>query len=75
MNASDVVLFLLFFHRPFVSPGPLAIAEHLTFQFYCPAKTRDRGVRFVVTSLLKAPAPQRLIMMWNNSWECSNENK
>ena len=56
----------LIMHQSIVSMATLSV-------FYSPAKspaaTAGGGGRYVVKSLLKAPAPRRLTIMWNNSWE------
>ena len=48
-------------HQSFVSPAPLGPGNSVTFNFLifkAPVKVRPCGVRFVVKSLLKAPAPR-----------------
>ena len=48
-------------HQSFVSPAPLGPGNSGTFNFLifkAPVKVRPCEVRFVVKSLLKAPAPR-----------------
>ena len=59
-----------FMHQSFVSPAPPGLGNGGAFNFSffkARVKARHRRERFVVKSLLKAPAPQRLTIMWNNS--------
>ena len=56
-------------HQSFVSPAPPGPGNGGAFNFSffkARVKARHCRARFVVKSLLKAPAPQRLTIMWNN---------
>ena len=61
-----------FMHQLFVSPAPVGPGNSRAFNFsifIAPVKARPCGDRFVVKSLLKAPAPRRVTIKWNNIFE------
>ena len=69
---SDSTAPLLLLHQSFVSPAPIGPGNSGAFNFSifkALVKARHCGVRFVVKSLVKAPAPRGLNIMGDNCWE------
>ena len=59
-------------HQSFVTPAPPGPGNSGAFNFSlfkARLKARHCRARFVVKSLLKAPAPWMLTITWNDSWE------
>ena len=58
-------------HQSFVFTAPLGPGNSGSFKFSvfkARSKAGHCGFIFVVKSLLKAPAPRMLTIIWNNSW-------